>query len=300
MYLIEAMRGCPWRCRFCAISGIYGPPRTRSLSSMREEVELARRFTQKVGVIGPSLTDYPHIGELLCIEGVEFSIASLRAGRKAAGITSLIRNRKSVSIAPEAGSNRLRAVINKKITYEDIIDSSRLILSAGIAMLRLYFMIGLPTETDEDIKEMTALVKEIRSLSKTGRIVLSVSAFVPKPFTPFQWHPMEAAPVIMKRLKQLKDGLKKENVKVLHDALKNACTEGLLAMGDRRLSPVIESLADGLTWRKACELHSIDPSEYIFRKKAYEEPLPWDFIDNGIEKKGLWREYSLGMAAPIR
>ncbi|MBF0554196.1 MAG: radical SAM protein [Nitrospirae bacterium] len=299
MYLIEAMRGCPWRCRFCAISGIYGVPRTRPLSVMRQEIERALSlFTTKIGVIGASLTDYPHIGQLLCIEGVEFSISSLRASKKAAEITALIKNKKSVSIAPEAGSKRLRAVINKKITYEDIIETSRLVLLRGIAMLRLYFMIGLPTETDEDIAEMIDLVKEIRGLSKSGRIVLSVSAFVPKPFTPFQWHPMESSAVIVRRLKQLKDGLKKEDVKVNHDQLKYAYTEGLLAMGDRRLSPVIESIADGLNWKKACELHSIDPSEYIFREKPYYEPLPWDFIDNGIEKERLWREYLLSTASP--
>ncbi|MBF0568746.1 MAG: radical SAM protein [Nitrospirae bacterium] len=298
MYLIEAMRGCPWRCRFCAMSGIYGVPRTRPLPIMRQEIERVKGLctAAKVGIIGASLTDYPHIGQLLCIEGVEFSISSLRASRKAAEITALIKTKKSLSIAPEAGSKRLRAVINKKITYEDIIETSRLVLMRGIAMLRLYFMIGLPTETDEDIKEMIALVKEIRGLSKAGRIVLSVSAFVPKPFTPFQWHPMEASVVIMMRLKQLKDGLKKENVKVIHDQLRYAYTEGLLAMGDRRLSPVIESIADGLNWKKACELHSIDPSEYIFRDKPYDEPLPWDFIDNGIEKERLWREYSLSTA----
>lgn len=157
-------------------------------------------------------------------------------------------------------------------------------------------MIGLPTETDEDIEEILRLVKEIRGISKAGRIVLCVSAFVPKPFTPFQWHPMAAATVIVKRLKQLKDGLKRENIKVHHDALKYAYIEGLFAMGDRRVSPVIETIASGIDWKKACELHSIDPSGYIFREKAYSELLPWDFIDNGIEKDNLWREYMSGVA----
>ncbi|MBF0319873.1 MAG: radical SAM protein, partial [Nitrospirae bacterium] len=133
--------------------------------------------------------------------------------------------------------------------------------------------------------------------SKSGRIVLSVSAFVPKPFTPFQWHPMAAEQVIVKRLKILRDGLKKENVKVHHDQLKNAYTEGLLAMGDRRIALVIESMADGLSWRKACEAHSTDPAHYIFREKSFEEPLPWDFIENGVNKEGLWREYTLSVAA---
>ncbi|MCG6552826.1 MAG: radical SAM protein [Candidatus Magnetominusculus sp. LBB02] len=299
MYLIEAMRGCPWHCRFCAISGIYGTPRVRALESMQEEIGRAVGLTKKIGVIGASLTDYPNINELLCIEGVEFSISSLRASKKAALITALIKNKKSVSIAPEAGSVRLRAAINKKITHEDIIETSRLVLSAGIAMLRLYFMIGLPTETDEDIDAMIDLVKEIRALSTAGRIALSVSAFVPKPFTPFQWQPMTQELVILKRLKQLKDGLKRENVGVNHDHLKYAFTEGLLAMGDRRLSSVIVSMADGLSWKNACASHSINPSEYLFRKKQYDEPLPWDFIDNGIKKDSLWREYLLSGAVQI-
>ncbi len=260
-----------------------------------EEIKRAQAGTERIGIIGPSLTDYPHIEQVLSLGGIEFSITSLRASRKSADIASMIEHKRSISIAPEAGSERLRNVINKKIKKEDIIETASLLLDRGIETLKLYFMVGLPTETDDDVRGIIHLVKEIRGLSKKGAIVLSVSTFVPKPFTPFQWHRMEDAATVKERLKMLRKGFRGLNVRVFHDVLKYTYMEGLLAMGDRRVSKALEALLTTRDWRKACRAAEIDPEMYISRNRPYSEVLPWDFIDNGTDRKALWDDYADGL-----
>ena len=200
MHLMEAMRGCPWSCRFCVAGYVYKPVRKKALETLKEEVKNAAASGGRVGLIAPSLTDYSHAKDVLCIDGVDFSITSLRASRKSAELVGFLKNYRSVSIAPEAGTARLRKVIDKKITEEDIIETSRLILSEGVGTLRLYFLVGLPSETDADSEGIIDLVKKIRGVSTRGQIVLTVSTFVPKPFTPFQWHGMERMEVVKGRL----------------------------------------------------------------------------------------------------
>lgn len=289
MHLIEVMRGCPWRCRFC-LTGNLIPLRIRSLESILQEIKASP--AQRFGIIGSSLTDYRYIKELLQYEGVDFSITSLRASPKAAEIISLLKNKKSVSIAPEAGSERLRGMINKNIKEEDILHTSDLLLREGIENLRLYFMIGLPEETDDDAIAIRELTKKIRSLSKRGSISLSISIFVPKPHTPFERAPMERPENIKKRLNIIKKGLKHmENVRVLHEVPKYAYMQGLFARGDRRICQVLELMINGKDWKEACLETGLDINYYIFRNRDFNETLPWDFIDCGISKERLWKEY---------
>lgn len=297
MYLIEAMRGCLWKCRFCVAGHIYNPPRKKDLSVISEEINEALKHTQRVGLIGPSLTDYPYAKEVLRKEGVDFSITSLRASPKSAEIASLMKGHKSISIAPEAGTERLRKVINKKVTEQDIIETSRLIFSEGIENLRLYFMVGLPTETDEDIKGIADLVKKIRDISKKGSISLTLSTFVPKPFTPFQWHQMEKIEIVKERLKIIKKSLLPiKGVRVFHDVPKYAYMQGLFSMGDRRISKVVETMLKISDWKKASLASGIDPDFYTMRRKEFSENLPWDFIDSGIAKEKLWEEYQKALS----
>ncbi|MFN3480082.1 MAG: radical SAM protein [Thermodesulfovibrionales bacterium] len=295
MYLIEAMRGCPWSCRFCVTGYVYKPVRKKDKDRVIDEIRTVSD-TDRFGLIGPSLSDHPDIGDVLRLEGVEFSITSLRASRRSADIVRLLKGSKSVSIAPEAGTERLRRVIDKRITEEDIIETSRLILSEGIENLRLYFMIGLPTESEEDIDGIVTLVKKIRDTSPRGNIVLTVSTFVPKPFTPFQWHPMEIPEIVKARLKIIKKGLQHlRGVKVFHDVAKYAYMQGLFSRGDRRIAQVLKVMSNGRDWKKACLEVGIDIDYYIFRKRDFEEILPWDFIDCGIPKERLWREYQMAL-----
>ncbi len=292
MYLLEAMRGCPWSCRFCLAGQIYKPARKKDFAVLKNEIEEALTMTRRVGLIGPSLSDYPHAEEILMMEGVDFSITSLRANIKSARIAALMKGHKSVSIAPEAGTERLRKVINKRITEEDILETARCILDGDIETLRLYFMIGLPTETVEDTGGIIELVKKIRGNSKRGHITLSVSTFVPKPFTPFQWHPMVPLKEIKERLKMIKKGLLDERgVRVFHDVPKYAHIQGLFAMGDRRVGALIEKIASGDPLASKDRLFKESLDFYIFRKKELSEILPWDFIDAGISKEKLWDEY---------
>ncbi len=309
MYLIEAMRGCPWSCRFCLVGHIYNPPRKKELIAIKAEIDMATNLIRwkyrdtesrgdgegrvKIGLTGPSLTDYPHIKDVLCIDGVDFSITSLRACIKSAEIVELMKGHKSISIAPEAGTERMRRVINKKITEKDILITSEIILNAGIENLRLYFMIGLPTETGDDISGIVELAKKIRRISNKGNIILSISTFVPKPFTPFQWHSMDSLNSAKGKLKFIKKSLRGlYGIKVLHDVPRHAHMQGLFSMGDRRVFHVLELMVKENDYKKACLEAGVDADFYIFRNRSFNETLPWDFIDMGTTKQRLWNEYN--------
>lgn len=292
MYLLEAMRGCPWSCRFCVAGHIYKPVRKKDPDSLKAEIKEVLSRTSRVGLIGPSLSDYPHAEEVLGIEGVDFSITSLRASPRTGNIVKLLKGHRSVSIAPEAGTERMRKVIHKNITEEDILETAKLILEGEIETLRLYFMAGLPTETREDIEGIIRLVKKIRENTAKGFITVSVSTFVPKPFTPFQWHPMAPMKEVKERLKMIKKGLSAvKGVKVFHDVPKYAYLQGLLSMGDRRTGKLIEALSEGPYAPSQGRAAGIVEDFYIFRKKEFGEILPWDFIDAGVSKEKLWEEY---------
>ena len=204
----------------------------------------------------------------------------------------LLKGHRSVSIAPEAGTERLRKVINKKITEEDILGTARLILGGEIETLRLYFMIGLPTETAEDIEGIVRLVRIIRHVTGKGFITVSVSTFVPKPFTPFQWHPMAPITEVKERLKEIRKGLSAlKGVRVFHDVPKYAYLQGVLSMGDRRTGKLVEALSEGAYSPSRRRDAGIDEDFYIFRKKDLSEILPWDFIDTGVSGERLREEY---------
>lgn len=292
MHLIEAMRGCPWNCRFCVTGRIYNPPRKKALEDMKDEIRAALVRTKRIGLIGPSLSDYPFIQEVLKIPEVVFSITSLRASAKSAEIIGLMKGHQSVSIAPEAGTERLRKVIHKKVSEEDILFTSERLFQQGIDILRLYFMVGLPTETREDIQGIIHLAEKIRKRSPKGTITLSISTFVPKPFTPFQWHQMESLGEVKERLKMIKHGLKNvRGVRVFHDVPKYAYMQGLFALGDRRVSSVIKKMLTVRDWMKAAEAAGVNKDFFIFRQKQRSEIFPWDFIDSGSDKEKLWEEY---------
>jgi radical SAM superfamily enzyme YgiQ (UPF0313 family) len=289
MVLAEAMRGCPWSCNFCLAGHVYDPPRHKSLDALKEEISLAAGEGVRVGLIGPSMTDYRHRDEVLGMDGVSFSITSLRATPGSARVVELIKDRKSVSIAPEAGSERLRRAVNKKVTREGILETAGRILEGGIKTLRLYFMVGLPGEGSGDVEAIVGLVREIRGLSKRGRVSVTLSVFVPKPFTPFQWQPMLPVKELQSRIRQVKDGLKGlGGVGVSAESPRLAHMQGLFARGDRRVSDVLEAMSAGSKWERACRGASIDPAWYTQRPRQWEENLPWDFIDAGVEWEDLW------------
>ena len=189
-----------------------------------------------------------------------------------------MKGHQSVSIAPEAGTERLRKVIHKKVSEEDILSTSERLFQQGIDILRLYFMVGLPTETREDIQGIIHLAEKIRKGSPKGTITLSISTFVPKPFTPFQWHPMENLGEVKERLKMIKHGLKNlRGVRVFHDVPKYAYMQGLFALGDRRVSRAIEKMLTVRDWMKAAEAAGVNKDFFIFRQKGLLRNLPVGF-----------------------
>ena len=297
MYLIEAMRGCPWSCRFCLVGHMYRPLRKKEITAIKDEIARAKQYTGKIGLIGPSLTDYAHIKEVLGVRGVDFSITSLRTCAKSVELVELLKGHKSISIAPETGTERMRKVIDKKVSENDILDTSARILETGVDNLRLYFMIGLPTETQEDVSGIVDLVRKIRRTSKRGTLVLSISTFVPKPLTPFQWHVMEPLGAVKEKLKFIKKALRDEgNVKIFHDVPKYAYLQGFFARGDRRIFRVIEAMSKTDDMKKACSETGIDMDFYLFRRRDFREILPWDFIKSDTMKERLWEEYASALS----
>jgi radical SAM superfamily enzyme YgiQ (UPF0313 family) len=215
----------------------------------------------------------------------------------------------TVTIAPEAGSERLRRIINKNLTEEEILNSVTAIVSAGIPNLRLYFMIGLPSETEEDVAEIIQLVKKIkheqltigRGQKRLGTITLSISCFVPKPFTPFQWVPFCDLGLLKQRIKKLKRGLGAvANVRVHADVPRWAYIQALLSRGDRRLAPLLAMLGQkNSSWTEAIKTVNVNPEFYVYRQRLREELFPWDFIDHGVSKDYLWNEYQLALEGEV-
>jgi radical SAM superfamily enzyme YgiQ (UPF0313 family) len=304
MFLVETGRGCSRGCRFCAAGFVYRPPRERSLEDLWTQAEPGIMARRKIGLVGAAVSDHPAIRDLcrkILAAGGTLGISSLRADSADAELLQLLAQGgvRSVALAPEAGSDRLRRVINKCLTRDDLARAAVDVSRAGIRQLRLYFMVGLPTETADDVAEIPRLAKFLEhsvikaSLGKKhlGLITLSLSSFVPKPFTPFQWTPFLAVAELKKRLKLVArefHGVK--NVRVHTDLPKWAYVQALLARGDRRVADILLT-AHEQGWTRAFRESPINPDFFTLRERRADELFPWDFIDHGISKAYLWEEY---------
>jgi len=310
--LIELGRGCGRSCRFCAAGFVYRPPRVHLESDLRSSIKDAMKNNQQIGLLGAAISDIPGIEDLtsqIINKGGLFSVSSLRADTITRGLLDNLKKvgQRAIAIAPEAGSERLRKVINKHLTRHQIIDAARLIADVGDFALRLYFLIGLPTETREDIDEIVGLVKVIKhhmvkvsaARGRIGRIKLSINCFIPKPFTPFQYCGLEPIPSLKEKQKCLKRALEREGgIRVNSDVAKWAYVQTLLSVGDRRVGPILlMSHKSGGDWAKALRFSNMNPDFFVYRPKGYDEILPWDFIDHGILKGHLIDEHILALRA---
>ncbi len=293
------VRGCANLCRFCWAGYNYLPVRAFPTDRILDLARKARTYSSKAGLVSIALCDHPdieHILRSLKDMGYSISPASLRLDDLTPTIVSLLREsgERTLTIAPETGSDRLRRVINKTVTNQEILDSAELIFSSGIESLKLYFMIGLPTEEDEDlvaIRELTLQLKAImlkhaRARGRIGRIVGSVNPLVPKPGTAYQWLPMERADSIERKMKRLRTLLSDiDNVYFNIKSERHSYYQALLSLGDRRVAPVIELAEEnGGQWRKAVSDAGVDGDFYLYRDRSADPMLPWNIIDGGMKE----------------
>jgi len=308
--LVEMNRGCPRGCRFCAAYSAYYPFRNRSLSVLDSLIQEALLKGNRIGLTGTAVSDHPQLVSLcqsiLSKQG-KISTSSLRVDAIHPSLIQCLKEaqERTLSIAPEAGSERLRKILGKDYTEEEILKAIEILVENGIFQIKNYFLIGIPSETDEDVKGILILAKKIRHriLSKRKgqegrwRLVLSLNPFVPKPATPFQWAPMERVGELKRRLKIVQQGIERERgMKLIHDLPKWAFIQALLSRGDRRVSGILMNVHryQG-DWSRALRETNLNPDFYVYRPRDLDEIFPWDFIDHGIPKEKLKEEYLKAM-----
>ncbi|HUL30935.1 MAG TPA: TIGR03960 family B12-binding radical SAM protein [Thermodesulfobacteriota bacterium] len=310
MALVEVNRGCPRGCRFCAACFVYHPFRNRSLSLLESTSKEALLKEHRIGLTGTAVSDHPQLlplcQSILSRQG-EISLSSLRVDAVNPPLVQCLREgeERTVAIAPEAGSKRLRRMLKKGYEEEEILKSIDTLVENGVSQIKCYFLIGLPTETDEDTREILRLAKRIRHCilsrqkdrGKRWRLVLSVNPFIPKPATPFQWAPLEEVGELKRRLKIIQRGIQREGGMVMiHDLPKWAYVQALLSRGDRRVGKILTAChRHHGNWSQAFRETDINPDFYVYRTRDLDEIFPWDFIDHGIPKERLREEYARAM-----
>ena len=302
MFVVEMGRGCGRGCAFCAAQKIYQPCRYRSSDGLLETIDRFNPGAMKIGLEGAGLSDYPNL-ETFCHhlldKGLKVSFSSLRPDRIRKDFLNVVDRSgiRTFTIAPESGDEALRNRIGKGIRNRTLLDAARQLADSSVQILKLYFLIGLPGETEQDINSIPNLVRELSGVFLAGRgkrsVRLSINAFVPKPYTEFQWAAMDKESTLSKKRKMIKDGLHGvKGVVMVPKSLKEEMFQGVLSVGDKDIGhAVCDMVKQGISWKQTSKARMIDMDHLLHRERSFEESLPWDWLEYPIGKNVLWRRF---------
>ena len=292
-FLVEVSRGCPTLCRFCWAGYNYLPKRSFEVERLLALARTARPHTDRIGLVSTAVGAHREIVPLvsdLRDQGFRVSVSSIRFEdvRDEFARPLAESGERTVAIAPEVGTDRLRKAIHKRVTNDEICDKTQVLLDAGVENLKLYLMVGLPGETEPDVEAIVPLVRRIRDLVRAkrrgGHTIASVNPFIPKPGTPFQWRPMAPLPVLSSRIRYLQRELGAlSGVEAHCKSPRMERLQALLALGDRRLAPVILALAEGRGLNRSLKDAGLSLDAYLYRQRDLDEELPWSFMDTGMK-----------------
>ncbi len=301
MFLTEVGRGCGRHCNFCAASHIYHPFRIFSLEKILALIQSHHQKSKRIGLIGAALSDYPGLFQLceaLVDQRFELGLSSFRLDMITPSFLKILEKGKlhTLTFAPEAGTERLRIVIQKNLSEQQILDASHAIADSNINQIKLYFLIGLPGERDEDLEGIVDLARSIQQIlwkKKKKMIFISVNTFIPKPFTPFQWSAMDTIQEIQRKRNYLEKQFRKiAGVRFTRKSAKEEILQGIFSLGNQNVAQGIYlKLKNNLDWQTAWKLTNLDFESVIHKNRDLEDELPWDFIDYGISKEKLWKNW---------